>query len=331
VWRWWAWRDFVRSSTLMAFLPAVALAAPALAALGVAIRTERIRRAIDHLVSRLADPPATVQFAIPGESRWIDAAGRLVEDTDGYRVEFADGSGPLARLLIQPGSDRVDVMSWLTPAAQLSLRNAQLAAVANARLLDVQASRRRIVEASDAERQRIERDLHDGAQQRLVSAAFHLNLARRRLPEHEGDVTHAEEKVHEALRNLRGLAHGIFPAVLASEGLRAGVEDLLGTVDLPTTLDVPDGLTIPIESAMAAHATVAAALDAARAAGATQASVAVDQVDSTLDVRIESDAAAPHGHDLVHVTDRVGAVGGKLSINRTSAGSVVRAEIPCAS
>ena len=299
--------------------------------LGVAVRTERTRRAVDHLVSRLSDPPATVQFAIPGESRWVDAAGRSVDDTDGDRLELADESGPLARLLIQPGSDRVDVMAWLTPGAQLSLRNAQLAAVANARLLDVQASRRRIVEASDAERRRIERDLHDGAQQRLVSSAFHLTLARRRLPEHEADVAHAEDNVREALRNLRGLAHGIFPAVLASGGLRAGVEDLLGNVDLPTTLAISDGLTITIESAMAAHATVAAALDAAKAAGATQATVAIDRVGGTLDVRIESDALAPDEHDLVQVIDRVGAVGGQLSIDPTTTGSVVRAVIPCTS
>jgi signal transduction histidine kinase len=211
------------------------------------------------------------------------------------------------------------------------LRNAQLAAVADARLLDVQASRRRIVEAADAERQRIERDLHDGAQQRLVSAAFHLTLARRRLPDHDADVAHAEDNVREALRNLRGLAHGIFPAVLASEGLRAGVEELLGTVDLATTLDVPDRLTISMESAMAAHATVAAALDTAKSAGATKATVAIQRVDGTVHVRIDSDAPAPDEHDLVHVTDRVGAVGGKLSIDPTTTGSVISAEIPCAS
>jgi len=335
-----AWRglgrgEFAPSSTSTASLAAVALAAPALMVLGVvlgiAVRTEHIRRAVDHLVSRLADPPPTVQFAIPGESRWVDAAGRTVDDADGDLLEFADASGPLARLKIQPGSDRVDTMAWLTPAAQLSLRNAQLAAVANARLLDVQASRRRIVEASDAERQRIERDLHDGAQQRLVSAAFHLTLARRRLPDYEADVAQAEDAVREALRNLRDLAHGIFPAVLASEGLHAGVEDLLANVDLPTSLAVSDGLTIPIESAMAAHATVASALDAATAAGATRATVAIDRVDGNLHVRIESDAPAPHEHDLVHVIDRVGAVGGELSIDPTPTGSVVRVEIPCAS
>ena len=330
-WRFWSWTEFAPSSTLTASLAAVALAAPALTVLGVAVQTEWIRRAVDHLVSRLADPPRTVQFAIPGESRWVDAAGRSVDDTDGDRIELADGSGPLARLLIQPGSDRVDVMAWLTPAAQLSLRNAQLAAVADARLLDVQASRRRIVEASDAERQRIERDLHDGAQQRLVSAAFHLTLARRRLPDHDADVAHAEDNVREALRNLRGLAHGIFPAVLASEGLRAGLEELLGNIDLPTTLDVSADHRITIESAMAAHATVAAALDTAKSAGATKATVSIQRVDGTLHVRIESDAAAPDEHDLVHVTDRVGAVGGKLSMDPTTNGSVISAEIPCAS
>jgi signal transduction histidine kinase len=330
-WRWLTWGQFAPSSTSTALLSALALAATALPVLGVGIRTEGIRRAVDHLVSHLADPPPAVQFAIPGEARWVDAAGRAVDDADGKRLELADASGPLARLQIQPGSDRVDVMAWLTPAAQLSLRNAQLAAVANARLLDVQASRRRIVEASDAERQRIERDLHDGAQQRLVSAAFHLTLARRRLPEHETDMADAEESVREALRNLRDLAHGIFPAALASEGLRAAVQDLVGNVDIPTSLDVAGELTIPIESAMAAHATVAAALDAATGLAATRAAVAIDRLEGSLVVRVESDAPALHEHDLVHVIDRVGAVGGDLSIIPTSTGSIVRAVIPCAS
>ena len=82
---------------------------------------------------------------------------------------------------------------------------------------------------------------------------------------------------------------------------------------------------------MAAHATVAAALDAAKAAGATQATVTIDRVDGTLSVRIESDALAPDEHDLVQVTDRIGAVGGELSIDPTTTGSVVKAVIPCAS
>jgi signal transduction histidine kinase len=88
----------------------------------------------------------------------------------GVGVELVDGAGPLARLLVRPGGDHRDVIASLTPATQLALCNAQLAAVAKARLLDVQESRRRIVEAGDGERRRIERDLHDGAQQRLVSA-----------------------------------------------------------------------------------------------------------------------------------------------------------------
>jgi len=108
------------------------------------------------------------------ESRWVDAAGSPVADSndDGARVgvELVDGAGPLARLLVRPGGDHRDVIASLTPATQLALCNAQLAAVAKARLLDVQESRRRIVEAGDGERRRIERDLHDGAQQRLVSA-----------------------------------------------------------------------------------------------------------------------------------------------------------------
>ena len=329
-------------------LPAGALVTVGVAVLVVAVRTRRVRQAVDQLVVRLAQPVSTLRddlggviramrFAVPGDDRWVDAIGNEVgtdvvgdASSDGW-VDVADEHGSFVQFQLAPGTAAADVVALLTPAAQLSLRNAQLAAVTKARLLDVQASRRRIVEASDAERQRIERDLHDGAQQRLVSAAFHLTLARHRLPEHDADVADAEANVRVALRNLRDLAHGIFPAVLASEGLRAGVEDLVVNVNLPTTLDIPDQLTISIESAMAAHATVSAALDAAQSAGATRATVAIDRIDGTLDVRIESDAPAPHGHHLLHVFDRVGAVGGELSIDPTATGSIVRAEIPCAS
>ena len=143
----------------------------------------------------------------------------------------------------------------------LALQNARLAAVGRARLAEVRASQRRIVDASDAERQRIERDLHDGAQQRLVGASFQLSLARSRLAAGGETLSRTEASVGEALERLRLLGHGIFPATLATEGLAAALEDLARAADLPTTLDVRElGPELERDVALAAYAVVATVL-----------------------------------------------------------------------
>ena len=180
----------------MTLLASAALAVTGVAVLTVTARTRRVRRAVDDLVARLASPsPAaweggsgvirSVRFSVPDDGRWVDNAGRDIDavgrSSDDAWVDIGDPSAPVLQVQLAPGNSPADVLAQLAPAAWLSLRNAQLAAVANARLADVRASRRRVVAASDGERRRIERDLHDGAQQRLVSAALYLSIARRRL------------------------------------------------------------------------------------------------------------------------------------------------------
>ena len=156
---------------------------------GIGFRTVRTRAAIDRLATQLSDPAAAlgqsggairgVQFLVPDDGRWVDAAGHDLHDppAPGTDLVLSDASGPVLRLLLARRADQGEVLAGLTPATRLALRNAQLAAVASARLAEVQASQRRVVATSDAERRRIERDLHDGAQQRLVSVAFHLRVA----------------------------------------------------------------------------------------------------------------------------------------------------------
>jgi len=310
----------------------------------VVARTLRVRMAVDRLAARLSGPVAAlsgvqgVHFAVPGEARWIDVAGRDATELPGQAkyVVLSDESGPVLRLLIARGTDQGDLLAALTPATRLALQNAQLSAVAKARLADVQASQRRVVAMSDNERRRIERDLHDGAQQRLVSVAFHLKVALSGADASTAvRLAAAEGQVRSALGQLRRLAHGIFPSVLADEGLAAALDDLIAASDVPTTLDVRTRDDVGMETAMAAYATVAAVLNSIEhPAPNTRAVILVDRNGDTLTVSVEAEGAVETvvAEDLVDVADRIGALGGRFTTAETATGAaVVTAVIPCGS
>jgi signal transduction histidine kinase len=334
------WGDSAVAGLLLV-LPAGSVALVAIAVCVVVSRTLRVRTAVDRLAARLSGPVAAlggvqgVHFAVPGEARWVDVAGRDATDMPGQDryVVLSDDSGPVLRLLVTRGTDEGDVLAALTPATRLALQNAQLSAVAKARLADVQASQRRVVAASDSERRRIERDLHDGAQQRLVSVTFHLKVARADAdPSTSVRLAAAESQVRNALGQLRRLAHGIFPSVLADEGLAAALDDLVAASDVPTTLDVRARDDVGMETAMAAYATVAAVLDSVEHPGSnTRAVILVDRDGDILTVSVE--VQAPGGTvlaDFVDVADRVGALGGRLTTAEAATGTtVVTAVIPC--
>ena len=339
-----SWGDPV-SDVVIVLLPSGAIGLLGAAVIVAVIRVRRTRNAVDRLVARLAEPESVLRdlgdairdlhFAVPGDGGGSTRrAGCRRTSPVGRCVELADEAGPVLRLFLAGGDDSVDSLAELTPATRLALRNAQLAAVGKARLADVQASRRRVVATSDAERQRIERDLHDGAQQRLVSAAFYLSVARPRLSSDGDLLARAEAAVNTALTNLRAISHGIFPSALATEGLGWALEDLVGVSDVPATLrlhDVADG--VPAEIAMAAYATVAAAIEAAHTSEAREARISVDRRDGMLTVVIESDVStlAADQPSFAEVTDRVGAVGGEFTVSMPDGVVRVRAELPCAS
>jgi signal transduction histidine kinase len=249
---------------------------------------------------------------------------------------LSDESGPVLRLLVARGTYEGDVLAAVTPAIRLALQNAQLSAVAKARLADVQASQRRVVATSDAERRRIERDLHDGAQQRLVSVAFHLKVALAGVdPSTAAQLATAENRVRDALAHLRRLAHGIFPNVLAEEGLAAALDELVAASDVPTTLEIRSRVDVGAEPAMAAYATVAAVLGSVEhPAPGSRALISIDQEGNTLTVRadVEAISGAVGATDFIDVADRVGALGGRFTRSQTETGStVVTAVIPCGS
>ena len=315
--------------------------APLIATASIRRRRLAVRDLVDHLSDaspasdRPGDPDLGVQFAVPEDGRWVGASGEEVEPgaEPARAVVVSDASGPALRFAVPAGEDPGELLATLTPATILALQNARLAVVSRARLADVRASQRRIVDTADVERQRIERDLHDGAQQRLVAASFQLSLARSRLAAGGESLSPAEASVREALERLRLLGHGIFPATLTTEGLAAALEDLARASDLPTTLDIGElGPELERDVALAAYAVVTTVLGhGGRLPGSVSAEVSAATRDGALELRVQLMGRGGLAQDdLVDVADRVGAVGGRLAVEPIDGGVAVTAVMPCA-
>jgi len=200
---------------------------------------------------------------------------------------------------------------------------------------DLAASRARIVAAADEERRRVVRDLHDGAQQRLVHTAITLKLARRALENDEEAaplVAEALDQADGAIHELRELAHGIMPAVLARGGLRAGVEALASRMPMPVTIDISVGrLPAPVE-ATGYFVVTEALTNVAKHSRAERAVVTADIANDRFRVRVQDDGiggARADGTGLVGLGDRVAAIDGQLSVeSRAGGGTLVAADIP---
>jgi signal transduction histidine kinase len=204
----------------------------------------------------------------------------------------------------------------------------RLQAETRAQLEQLRASRARTVEAGDRARRRLERDLHDGAQQRLVVLALALRLL---LAELDGDraqrLDAAEAELRAALAELRELARGIYPAVLVDEGLATALEALAEAGPVPVKIDsLPDRRLAPAVEA-AAYFLVAEVVMRSDTRGVT---VRADHADGRLRLQIQS--AGTLDEDLVELEDRIGALDGRLTVARGAPGhTTVRAELPCAS
>ena len=210
-------------------------------------------------------------------------------------------------------------------------------AVANAQArADLAASRARIVEAGDAERRRLERNLHDGAQQRLVSLSVNLRLAARGCsdPESLAAFERAGEELAQALEELRELARGIHPAILSDRGLEPAIEALAGRSQLPVEIAVGLDCRLPEPVEAAAYYVVAEALtNAAKYANATEVRVEISRDNGSTYIEVTDDgvggAAARAGSGLRGLADRVEALGGRLALaSPVGAGTTVLAEIP---
>ena len=207
-----------------------------------------------------------------------------------------------------------------------------------AQVHELEDARSRIIAAADAERRRIERDLHDGAQQRLVALALNLRMAEQRVE--SGDpgaaelVRQAGEEAQHALRELRDLARGIHPAILTNRGLPAALEDLASRATVPVDVVAKPGERLPDPVEAAAYFVVSECLaNIGKHAEATSATVAVRTVDERLFVEVSDDgtggASLDGGSGMQGLLDRVGALGGRLTVDSPPGdGTRVLAEIP---
>ena len=272
------------------------------------------------------------------------AAGESVNDLETFRLHKDGRLVPvsIAAAPVREASGRVvgnmvaytDITDRKAQAAEVHRLNAEL----HVRLEELAASRARIVAAGDVERRRLERNLHDGAQQRLVSLALSLRVAMARLDADPAAartlLQGAGEELSLALDELRELARGLHPAVLSDHGLRAAVEMLAGRAPVPVEIDaVPEGrLPEPVEAA--AYYLIAEALtNVAKYARAATVRVRVVARDGRLEVEVADDGAGgadpSAGSGLRGLADRVEALGGTLEIlSPAGAGTTLRAAIP---
>jgi signal transduction histidine kinase len=226
-------------------------------------------------------------------------------------------------------------------AARLALENARLQAEMRAQLAEVQQSRVRIVAAADEERRRIERDLHDGAQQRLVALALELRGAQRRLgdradPELDLVLAEAVDELKVAVDELRELARGVHPAILTEDGLAAALESLVSRTPFPVSLEVSQGRFPAQVEATAYFVACGALANILKHAQASRALVTAVTRNGLLVVRVEDDgvggAHADGGTGLRGLADRVEALGGRLAVvSPVGGGTQVIGEIPCGS
>jgi signal transduction histidine kinase len=276
------------------------------------------------LAKRLGDPRLRLAYPV-ADGRYVDAAGHELAVTQETTPLVRDGV-EVARLVHQPGLlDDQALVDELTRATRLVLDNERLQAEARAQLEDLRASRARVIADGDAARRRLERDLHDGAQQRLVGLALTLSLARvQGGPDADARIGEAEAELRAALADLRELAHGIFPAILADEGFAAAVEALAEEAPIRIAALPLDRLDPAVEAA--AYLVVAETIKHSDA-GTVTLKAAHRRGLLVLDLECEH---APD--ELVEIEDRVGALDGRLGVVRSASGSVtIRAEIPCES
>ena len=298
----------------------------------------------DVLAETLQDPSLQLAFWRPDTERYVDLEGRPVRLPDAgsqQAVTLVQREGtPLAAMIHDAAlADEHKLVQAVAAAARLGLENEQLQAQVQAQLEEVRASRVRIVEAGDAERRRVERNLHDGAQQRLVLLSLALRLAQAQLgpnanPKAQASLAQAAEELEVALSELRQLARGIHPTILTQQVLDAAVESLAQQAPLPVEVAVACQRYTPVVETTAYFVVSEALTNVTKYAQATAATVTVEQANGWLIVDVTDDgiggADPARGSGLNGLADRVAALGGVLQVNSPPGGGTrVRAQLPC--
>ena len=285
------------------------------------------------LAVALRDPGLQIAYWLPGRQCYVDASGRMAPEpsaTSGRVVTRLTRNGRTIAVISHSGAVP-GIESQIGPAIRLGLDNERLQAELLAQLEELRASRARIVQVADAERRGLERNLHDGAQQRLLALSYEIRLARA-AAQADGDtptemaLARAAGDTQGVLGELRDLAHGIYPAVLAEAGIGPALATLADTAPLPVQILRAEHQRYPAPVEAAAYFTVAEAIGDAARRGADHAAVTVAQDGGRLVVTVEGNGSGEPS-PMVAAADRVGALGGSLNTGPP----LCRAEIPCAS
>jgi signal transduction histidine kinase len=296
----------------------------------------------DGLRQVLIDPSLQVYVWLPDRQTYTDGVEALdALDHEGrLRRDVTDGrGGHLAVVLLDPALERrADVVNAVVRAAALSLENARLHAELLAQLQELAQSRTRIVEAGLAQRRQVERDLHDGAQQRLLALAATIGRAATATadPAVQDLMGQARGELRQALKELRDLARGIHPAVLEQVGLGAAIETITESMPLPVHVTVQtERLPGAVEST--AYFVISEALtNIVKHAAATHAEVTVRRHDGTVHIAVTDNgtggASPTGGGGLAGLIDRLAAFGGCLDLDSPAgAGTRLTVELPCGS
>jgi signal transduction histidine kinase len=301
------------------------------------MQPDRLQAALARV---LGDPAFTIAYADP-TGTYVDTDGRpvvLPGPDAGRAIAMVDRDGARIAALVYDRSldDDPELVEAAGGAAAIALENRLLQAQADARLAELQASRQRLVTAADAERRRIERNLHDGAQQRLVTLALQLSLIQRRIRDgHDAEalVATASHELAASLAELRELARGIHPAAL-EQGLEPALEGLVLRSAVPARLVAEPGARLPRQVEFAAYFVASEALaNTAKYARASAVTVRLMRGDAVAVIEIADDgvggADPAAGSGLRGLADRVEALGGRLRVaSPPDGGTVVTAELP---
>jgi len=298
----------------------------------------------DAIARALGDPTLELAYWLPEDRRFVDAAGHpieLPEPASGRAFTRVEQDGEVVAALVHDPvlDEQHGHVEAVCSAASLALENERLDAELRAKVDELRTSRERMLRIGLEERRRLERDLHDGAQQRLVSMALNMRLARDRLRDEpeaaERLLEGAGDELEAALDELRELARGIHPAVLTDRGLDTALEALVHRSPLPVELRSTPDERLPEAVELAAYFVVSEALtNVVKYAGATHATVDVAPENGRLVVEVADDgvggADPTRGTGLRGLADRLAVLEGRLEIDSEAGrGTKVTARIPC--
>ncbi len=294
-----------------------------------------------HLRAALEDPSLEVVYWHSSSGSWVDELGELVaplapDDARTVSPLERDGDWVAALLHVPELLDRPEALRAACAAVATLIDDERLKAALRAQVREEQASRARTMAASDRQRRRFERNLHDGAQQRLVGLALMLRLTGKGAADEDAVNALLGEAVRElddAIADLRELARGLHPAIVSDRGLAVGVEGLAEQPGIPVelTVEVPDRL--PDDVAVAAYYLVAECLaNANKHSGAHEVVVDIRVVDEVLEVTVADDGrggASISGSGLTGLADRLGSLAGQLTVESDAGrGTTVIGTIP---